>query len=91
MYKGKIHERLRKTLTRLFKEDRGIYEAVMKKIEEICESADPHHYKSLKYNMKGLKRVHIGHFVLIFYIVEGEREIEFLYFGHHEGVYRRRE
>jgi mRNA-degrading endonuclease RelE of RelBE toxin-antitoxin system len=36
----------------------------MKRIEEIIAAADVEHYKNLRHDMKELKRVHVGHFVL---------------------------
>lgn len=57
---------LKKKLVKLFKKDKTRYEAVMKKIEEVVNSSDIEHYKNLRYDMKDSKRVHIGHFVLVF-------------------------
>ncbi|HHT9115550.1 MAG TPA: hypothetical protein ACFYEL_03690 [Candidatus Wunengus californicus] len=52
MYKFFIEERLKKILNKLFKKDRKRYEIVMKKIDEIISSENPHHYKTLKHDLK---------------------------------------
>lgn len=49
---------------------------------------NPYHYKPLKYDLKGLRRVHIrkSH-VLIFEINEPSKTIRFLDLGHHDEIY----
>lgn len=79
-----IGKTLRKKLNKLCKKDKSLYEAVMNKIEEIANS-DLNHYKNLRYNLKDYKRVHLGHFVLIF-IVEGNK-LYFENFDHHDNIY----
>ena len=78
-------DNLKKILKKIHKKDKGTYEAIMSKIQEIVSSPDLGHYKNLRYNMKDSKRVHIGHFVLIFQ-VKG-KEIYFDDFDHHDNVY----
>lgn len=52
----------------------------MKKIEDITEN--PHHYKPLRYDLKGRRRVHIEKsFVLTFRIDEKERTVTFWTFA----------
>ena len=52
-----IEKALKRKLTKLYKKDRVMYEAVMKKIEEIVK--DPYHYKPLRHDLKNIRRVHI--------------------------------
>ncbi|MCX6801143.1 MAG: hypothetical protein NTZ73_03055 [Candidatus Diapherotrites archaeon] len=59
----------------------------MKKIEEIIETADVEHYKNLRHDMKELKRVHVGHFVLVFEYKKWEDKIIFKDFDHHDNIY----
>ena len=66
MHDFEIKPELYKKLVKLSKKDKNAYEAVMKKISEIVNSSDVEHYKNLRYDMKDSKRVHIGHFVLVF-------------------------
>jgi len=74
-------------LSRIAKKDRALYEQVIKKVEEICSSGDVDHYKNLRYSLKELKRVHIGHFVLVFEYLKAEDKIIFTDFGHHDKIY----
>ena len=61
----------------------------MKKIEEVINSYDVKHYKNLRHNMKDSKRVHIGHFVLVFSYDKPEDFISFEDFDHHDNIYKR--
>ncbi len=88
MYKFFIEEKLKKILNKLFKKDRKRYEIVMKKIDEIISSENPHHYKTLKHDLKEFKRVHIdSHFVLLFKVEAGTKLIKFIDFDHHDKIY----
>lgn len=88
MYNYEIVPSLQKTLNKLFKKDKKTYEAVMNKIEEILEN--PQHYKPLKYDFTGERRVHImKSFVLKFEIDENIKKVRFLFFGHHDEAYKR--
>ncbi len=82
--KYEIHPDLDKLLAKLSKKDKALFEIILKKIEEICCS-DVNHYKNLKKPLQNYKRVHVGHFVLLFKI-EGE-VIVFRYFDHHDKIY----
>ena len=88
MYNLEIKPELQKILSKLSKKDKKIYEAVVKKIEEILQN--PQHYKPLKYDFAGERRVHImKNFVLKFEIDENTKTVCFLFFGHHDEAYRR--
>ena len=88
-YSYNIEKKLKSTLKRTCKKDKKLYDAVMKKIEEIIKN--PHHYKPLRYDMKGLKRVHLEKsFVLVFEIDEEEKMVRFLDLGHHDEIYRKK-
>ena len=80
---------LQKKLNKLSKKDRAIYEHVLKKIDEVINSGDIEHYKNLRHDMKEKKRVHIGHFVLVFRFIKIENKIIFDDFDHHDNIYRR--
>jgi len=67
-----------------------MYGQIMKKIEEIVDSYDVEHYKNLRYNMKDSKRVHIGHFVLVFSYNKKLNFVAFEYFDHHDNIYKRK-
>lgn len=84
-----ISEHLQKMLTKLAKKDRALYEQVLKKIQEVASSYDIEHYKNLRYNMKDSKRVHIGHFVLVFQYDVANDSIKFDDFDHHDNIYNK--
>ena len=88
MYNYEIVPSLQKELNKLFKKDKKLYKIVMHKIEEILEN--PQHYKPLKYDLAGERRVHImKNFVLKFEIDENTKTVTFIFFGHHDEAYRR--
>ena len=66
MHNWKTSEYLKEIMNKLSKKDKSFYEQLLKKIEEIINYSDIEHYKNLRYDMKDCKRVHIGHFVLVF-------------------------
>ena len=88
MYNYEIIPSLQKDLKKLSKKDKKRYEAVINKIEEILEN--PQHYKPLKYDFAGERRVHImKNFVLKFEIDEQNKIVKFIFFGHHDEAYKR--
>lgn len=87
MYSYEVIPSLQKVLNKLSKKDKSLYEQVLGKIEEIINSSDVEHYKNLKYSMKDKKRVHIGHFVLVFSFIKEETKIKFLDLQHHDKIY----
>lgn len=84
-----IKPHLKEILNKLSVKDKTMYERVLKKIEEITSSEDIEHYKNLGYDMKDRKRVHLGHFVLVFKLLKEQETISFVDFGHHDEVYER--
>jgi len=90
MHKFEIKPELDRILKKLYKKNKKLYEQVMKKIDEIVNSYDIEHYKNLRYNMKDSKRVHIGHFILIFSYNKKLDLVSFEFFGHHDEVYKRK-
>jgi YafQ family addiction module toxin component len=87
MYTYEIVPSLQKVLSKLSKRDKSAYEQVLKKIEEVINSDDVEHYKNLRYDLKDKKRVHIGHFVLVFSFIREENKIVFLDYDHHDRIY----
>jgi YafQ family addiction module toxin component len=89
LYDYRLEKGLISFLNKIYKKDRKLYEAAMKKIEDISE--DPHHYKPLRHDLKGRRRVHIEKsFVLTFRIDEQEKRVIFLNLCHHDHVYKKR-
>jgi YafQ family addiction module toxin component len=89
MYSYEIIPYLQKTLNKLSKKDKNLYGQVLEKIEAVINSSDVEHYKNLRYDMKDKKRVHIGHFVLVFQLIKSENKLKFLDFDHHDVIYRK--
>ncbi len=88
MYSFEIVPSLEDTLRKLSKRDKFLYERVLKKIEEVITTSDIEHYKNLRHDMKDKKRVHIGHFVLVFTFVREENKVKFIDFDHHDKIYK---
>jgi YafQ family addiction module toxin component len=89
IYRKRIDKVLLSNLKKISKKDRKLFDAAMKKIDEI--SANPQHYKPLRYDLKGWRRVHLEKsFVLVFRIDEEEKIVTFLDLRHHDEIYRRK-
>ena len=87
MYSDRYSEEIVKKLKKLKKKDPQHYSVVRKKMNQIL-AAPEHSYKILHYDMKGIKRVHIGHFVLVFVIDHVKKEVSFEDYDHHDIIYR---
>ena len=88
-YKFEIKPKLEKKLKKIEKKDPVMFKAARDKIEEIIKN--PRHYKPLRYDMKGLRRVHLEKsFVLVFEIDEEAKMVRFLDLGHHDEIYRKK-
>jgi len=88
VYTFDVSENLERKLNKLSKKDNQLYTQVLKKIDEVIHSEHIEHYKNLRYNMKDSKRVHIGHFVLIFQVENDKNLILFDDFDHHDSIYK---
>jgi mRNA-degrading endonuclease RelE of RelBE toxin-antitoxin system len=76
-------------LKKIEKKDKRLYEATMKRIEDIVEN--PSRYKPLRYDLKGRRRVHLENCsVLTFRIDETDKKVTFLDLAHHDQVYKKR-
>jgi mRNA-degrading endonuclease RelE of RelBE toxin-antitoxin system len=53
-YEYRLEKGLISFLNKVHKKDKKLYEAAMKKIEDIVEN--PHHYKPLRYDLKGRRK-----------------------------------
>jgi len=86
MYKDLYSEEITKKLTKLKKKNPVQYSKVRKKMDFILENPN-HSYKFLHHNMKGILRVHIGHFVLVFVIDHQKKSVSFEDYAHHDDIY----
>ena len=87
-YRWELHEKCKREIDKHCKKNPVIQQALMNKIAEIVEN--PYHYKPLRYDLAGERRVHIlKNFVLKFEILESQQTIRFIFFGHHDEAYKR--
>jgi addiction module RelE/StbE family toxin len=80
LYNLGIEEEVSKTFHKLLKKDRIQLEAINKKISQIL--TDPYQFKPLKYPLEGLRRVHIGSFVLIYRVIENSSTVQIIKYTH---------
>ena len=85
-YSQDIDEELVSKLKKLAKRDKALYTSVQKKMVQVADN--PYIGKLLHGKLKGKRRVHIGHFVLIYGIDDKERGVIFLDFTHHDEAYK---
>jgi len=85
-YLLQIEEGVYKTFKRLEKKNKKQLHIINKKIKQICEN--PYHFKPLKGDMKGSRRVHIDKsFVLIYDVDESNKIIKIIDYNHHDKIY----
>lgn len=88
MYSTEIKPSCQEDINKLCRKNPVLRVALEKKMNEIAQN--PQHYKPLKYDLAGERRVHImKSFVLKFEIHEDRQAVEFIFFGHHDEAYRR--
>ncbi len=87
MHNYRLSKRLEKLLPKLCKKDKEFYDRILNKIDEIINAPNVDAYKNLRYNLKNLKRVHLGHFVLVFRFDKESNIIYFEDFDHHDKIY----
>lgn len=86
MYDVDIKPEVDKIFDKLSKKNSKQLDIIFKKIEQICEN--PFHFKSLRGDMHGARRVHIDKsFVLIYEIHEKNKRVLILDYDHHDKVY----
>ncbi len=85
MYSLEIEEEVSKPFRKLLKKDRVQLEAINKKISQIL--IDPYQFKPLKYPLDGLRRVHIGPYILIYRVIENSATVQIIKYAHHDEAY----
>jgi len=86
LYSLEIEEEVYREFEKLAKKDRKHLEAINKKIEQILN--DPFQFKPLKHPLDGLRRVHVGSFVLIYDVLENQKTVRVLKYKHHDQAYQ---
>ena len=85
-YRLQISEELDKVFSKLAKKNKKQLQIINKKIGQILQN--PYHFKPLRGDMHGARRVHIDtSFVLTYEIDEEKKLIRLLDFDHHDHVY----
>jgi mRNA-degrading endonuclease RelE of RelBE toxin-antitoxin system len=87
MYSDSYSEEIAKKLAKLRKKDPSHYSKVRNKMDFILKEPK-HSYKFLHHDMKGVLRVHIGHFVLVFVIDHDNKLVSFEDYDHHDNIYQ---
>lgn len=85
IYHLDISDEANKKFSKLHNKNKKQLDIINKKINQIREN--PYHFKPLKGDMKGARRVHIGHFVLTYEIDESEKVVRILDYDHHDNIY----
>ena len=81
-----ISEKLDKQFEKLSKRNKKQLGIINKKIQQIL--SNPDHFKPLKGDLHGARRVHIGKsFVLTYEIDETNKVIKLLDYAHHDDIY----
>jgi len=87
----KLSKHLERILSKIIKKDKETYGEIKTKIKEIINSSNPEHYKNLRKPLQKFKRVHIKKsFVLVFSYDKQEDFLCFIYFDHHDNIYKKR-
>ena len=85
MYSIEVSELADKKFYKIANKNKALFEAINKKLEDI--KRNPEHFKPLRYSMRNIRRVHFGHFVMIFEIDYHRGVVRILDFDHHDKIY----
>ena len=86
MHNLEIEEEVFRAFKKLAKKDKKHLEALNKKIQQILN--DPFQFKPLKHPLDGLRRVHVGSFVLIYEVLENPNTVRILKYKRHDQAYQ---
>lgn len=87
-YKFVLTVSCKKEIDKASRKNPVLRKSIERKINEIIQN--PYHYKTLRHNLVGERRVHIlKSFVLKFRIDELDKLVIFIFFGHHDEAYQR--
>ncbi|MFP4118378.1 MAG: type II toxin-antitoxin system RelE family toxin [Candidatus Woesearchaeota archaeon] len=88
MYSLEIKPDMDKILTKIKKRNPKELEIIFKKVDQILEN--PYHFKPLKNEYHGTRRVHVNKsFVLIYEIDDEKQKIILLDYDHHDNIYEK--
>ena len=85
-YQLQISDEIDKIFGKLAKKNRKQLQIIHKKVQQIL--LNPYHFKPLRGDMHGARRVHIDKsFVLTYEIDEDAKVVKLLDFDHHDKIY----
>jgi len=88
VYNIEIKPSCQRDIEKLCRKNPVLRNALEKKMNEIIQN--PYHYKPLKHELAGERRVHImKSFVLKYEVNELAKTVVFVFFGHHDEAYKR--
>ena len=87
MYTIEVSELADEKFYKIAKKNKVLFEAINKKIEEL--KVNPEHFKPLRGQMKGERRIHFGHFVMTFEINYINKVVKIIDFDHHDRIYKK--
>ena len=82
-YEIKFSKQFEKSAKKLKKKDPVLFKQIQKKLIEIIKQ--PEHYKPLKNDLAGYRRVHFGSFVLVYTM--RDNTIKIISIDHHDKAY----
>ncbi|MDP4040012.1 MAG: type II toxin-antitoxin system RelE/ParE family toxin [Candidatus Pacearchaeota archaeon] len=83
-----INPKCKQEIKRHCRKNPVLEKAIKNKMNEILQN--PYHYKPMKYDLVGERRVHIlKSFVLKYGVDEQRKTVIFIFFGHHDEAYKR--
>jgi YafQ family addiction module toxin component len=86
MYTLETREHVDKIFKKLARRNPNQMETITKKIGEILE--DPRRFKPMHFPLAGMRRAHVGSFVILFSIDEQRKTVILEDYEHHDRVYR---
>ncbi len=87
MYALEVRKHVDRSFKKLTKKDPNQMANINKKVQEILE--DPHRFKPMHFPLAGMRRVHLGNFVLLFSIDEQRKSVILEDYAHHDKIYRK--
>ncbi|MBD3262073.1 MAG: type II toxin-antitoxin system mRNA interferase toxin, RelE/StbE family [Candidatus Altiarchaeales archaeon] len=85
-YALEVSKQLHRKFQKLSKKNKKQLRIIQKKVQEILEK--PHHFKPLRGDKHGARRVHIDKsFVLTYELDEIQQKIRLLDYDHHDKIY----
>jgi YafQ family addiction module toxin component len=88
MYALETREHVDKIFKKLAKRNPSEMESIVKKLQEILE--DPHRFKPMHFPLAGLRRAHLGSFVILFSVDEQRKTVILEDYEYHDNVNRAR-